>query len=159
MSCANLGIDQLEALQIRNLVGPDGIGAFKSQLTRASTVVPIAPSQVLPGTYSGAYTSPFTVPSGTGLIRFRMQTTINAADSVKFYAVQIGGDFQATIVPTFVPLGNAYWLADETIVYNNPSSSPAPINVIVSTNSTATTCTVTYFEADIVSFGPYVQQE
>ena len=159
MSCANLGIDQLEALQIRNLVGPDGIGAFKSQLTRASTVVPIAPSQVLPGTYSGAYTSPFTVPSGTGLIRFRMQTTINAADSIKFYYVLRGGDFQATIVPTFVTLGNPYWFAEETIVYNNPSSSPVPINATVVTNNTATTCTVTLFEADIVSFGPYVKQD
>ena len=88
-----------------------------------------------------------------------MQTTINAADSIKFYAVQIGGDYQATIVPTFVALGNSYWLADETIVYNNPSSSPVPINVTVSTNNTATTCTVTLFEADIVSFGPYVKQD
>ena len=159
MSAANMGISQLECLQLRRLVGPDGIGAFKSQLTRASTVVPIAPSQVLPGTYSGAYTSPFTVPSGTGLIRFRMQTTINAADSIKFYYVVIGGDFQATIVPTFVALGNSYWFAEETIVYNNPSSSPVPIYVNVSTSNTATTCTVTLFEADIISFGPYVQQE
>ena len=159
MSCANLGIDQLEALQIRNFVGPDGIGAFKSQLTRASTVVPIRLSPFGTGVYEGTYTSPFTVPSGTGLIRFRMQTTINAADSIKFYYVQIGGDYQASIVPTFVALGNSYWFAEETIVYNNPSSSPVPINVTVSTNNTATTCTVTYFEADIVSFGPYVKQD
>ena len=159
MSCANMGVSQLECLQLRRLVGPTGIGAFQGQLTRASTVVPIKLSPLGSGGYEGLYTSPFKVPSGTGLIRFRMQTTINAADSIKFYAVQIGGDYQATIVPTFVALGNSYWFAEETIVYNNPSSSPVPINAIVSTNNTATTCTVTLFEADIISFGPYVQQE
>ena len=157
MSAANMGISQLECLQLRRLVGPTGIGAFKSQLTQPNTFVATTTGPT--GLAQGTYTSPFTAPSGTGLIRFRMQTTINAADSIKFYAVQIGGDYQATIVPTFVALGNSYWFAEETIVYNNPSSSPVPINVYVSTNNTATTCTVTLFEADIVSFGPYVKQE
>ena len=156
MSAGNMGISQLECLQLRNLVGPAGIGAFQSQFTQVNTTV--TPTQGPAGEYQATYTSPFTVPSGTGLIRFRMQTTINAADSIKFYYVQIGGGYQASIVPTFVALGNSYWFAEETIVYNNPSSSPVPINVTVSTNNTATTCTVTLFEADIISFGPYVSQ-
>lgn len=157
MSCANMGISQLECLQLRRLVGPTGIGAFKGQLTQVNTTV--TPTQGPSGEYQATYTSPFTVPSGTGLIRFRMQTTIAASNEVKFYFLRTGDVSQATIVPTLVTYaGQTYWFAEETIIYNNPTSSSQPLNVIITT-SPSVSCTITYFEADVLSFGPYVQQE
>ena len=157
MSAGNMGISQLECLQLRNLVGSDGIGAFKSQVTEVNTVVPI--TQNAAGEYQGTYTSTFTVPSGTGLIRLGIRTSIYAADNVKFYFLKVGTATQATLVPTFDTYqGFSYWFTEETIIYNNPSSSPAPLSVVITTTQ-AVTCTVFYFEADIISFGPYVQQD
>ena len=150
-----MGIDQLECLQLRNLVGPDGIGAFKSQLTQPNTFV--ATTTGPSGLAQGTYTSPFTAPSGTGLIRFRMQTTTGG--TMKFFALSAGTVPSGTVVPSFVTdSGTGYWFAEETIIYNNPTSSPVNLNVILTTNGEGG-ATVVYFEVDVLSFGPYVQQE
>ena len=155
MSAANMGISQLECLQLRRLVGPTGIGAFKSQVTQPNVIVNTTTGPT--GLVQGTYTSPFTVPSGTGLIRFRMQS--KAGGSIKFFALRAGTVPTGTVVPSFVSdSGFGYWFAEETIMYNNPTSSPVNLNVILTTGS-ASGATVVYFEADIVSFGPYVQQD
>ena len=157
MSAGNMGISQLECLQLRNLVGPAGIGAFQGQFTQTDTVVPLTTNAY--GEYQGTYTSPFTVPSGTGIMRLGIRTAISFGDSIKFYFLQAGGVTQSTMVPTLATFeGQSYWLTEETIIYNNPSSSPAPLSVIITT-SQAVTCTVFWFQADIISYGPYVQQD
>ena len=155
MSCANMGISQLECLQLRRLVGPTGIGAFKSQVTQPNVIVNTTTGPT--GLVQGTYTSPFTVPSGTGLIRFQMQS--KAGGTIKFFWLNVGGVWTATMVPTFVSdSGFGYWFTEETIIYNNPTSSPVVLSVIITTGG-EDGCTVTYFEADVLSFGPYVQQE
>ena len=155
MSCANMGISQLECLQLRRLVGPSGIGAFQSKLTQPNTFV--ATTTGPSGLAQGTYTSPFTAPSGTGLIRFRMQTTTGG--SMKFFYLRAGTVPTGTVVPSFVSdAGFGYWFAEETIIYNNPTSSPVNLNVILTTGGEGG-ATVVYFEADVLSFGPYVQQE
>ena len=157
MSCAHMGISQLECLQLRRLVGPAGIGAFQGQFTQTNTVVPI--TQNAAGEYQGTYTSSFTVPSGTGIMRLGIRTSIYAADDIKFYFLKVGTATQTTTVPSFVTYeGQSYWFTEETVIYNNPSSSPAPLSVVITTTQ-AVTCTVFHFEADVLSFGPYVQQE
>ncbi len=154
MSSANMGISQLECLQLRSLVGPTGIGAFKSQATLQNVFV--ATTTGPSGLAQGTYTSPFSVPSGTGLIRFQMQTTTGG--SMKFFWLNAGGVRTATMVPAFVSdSGFGYWFAEETIIYNNPTPDPVVLSVILTTGADGG-ATVTYFEADVVSFGPNVSQ-
>ena len=155
MSCANMGISQLECLQLRRLVGPTGIGAFKGQFTQTNTVVPITQNPA--GSYQGTYTSPFSIPSGTGIMRVGIRSTTQ--DAVKFYFLKAGDVTQSTMVPTIATYeGQSYWFTEETIIYNNPSSSPAPLSVVITT-SPSVSCTVFWFQADVLSYGPYVQQE
>ena len=154
MSCANMGISQLECLQLRRLVGPAGIGAFQGQFTQVNTTV--TPTQGPTGEYQATYTSPFSVPSGTGIMRVGIRSTTQ--DAVKFYFLKAGGVTQSTMVPTLATYeGQSYWFTEETIIYNNPSSSPALLNVVITT-SQSVSCTVFWFQADIISFGPYVSQ-
>ena len=78
---------------------------------------------------------------------------------MKFFSLRAGTVPTGTVVPSFVSdSGFGYWFAEETIIYNNPTSSPVNLNVIITTGGDDG-CTVTYFEADYLSFGPYVQQE
>ena len=169
MSCANLGIDQLESLQLRNLVGPDGIGAVGSIGVGSpfgDVVVATVTMNPQPdgSTKSDAWVSPFTVPSGTGMLRVTVQ--IRTTNGLPLY-YQIGcGEFGTTLLPTVslydagVGLqGYAGFWAEGLIMYSNPSSAPAPIELIVGATGTTINFQLINFQARVISFGPYVQQE
>ena len=103
MSAGNMGISQLECLQLRNLVGPAGIGTLGvvgvgSQF--GTVVVATIPMNPQPdgSTKSSPWVSPFTVPSGTGLLYMTVQT--RTTGGVPLY-YQIGcGLIGSTLLPS-----------------------------------------------------------
>ena len=168
MSAGNMGISQLECLQLRNLVGPAGIGAVGSIGVGSpfgTVVVALVTLDPQPdgSTKSNAWVSPFTVPSGTGMLRVTVQTRTTGGLPLYY---QIGcGEFGTTLLPT-VSLYDAavsaegyagYW-AEGLIMYSNPSSAPAPIELIVGGTSTTTNFQLINYQARVISFGPYVSQ-
>ena len=169
MSCANMGISQLECLQLRRLVGPTGIGAVGRNSVGSPTgnvVVATVPMNLQPDgtTKSSPWVSPFTVPSGTGMLRVTVQ--IRTTNGLPLY-YQIGcGEFGTTLLPTVslydagVGLqGYAGFWAEGLIMYSNPSSAPAPIELIVGGTGTTTNFVLINFAVKAMSFGPYVKQD
>ena len=167
MSAGNIGIDQLECLQLRNLVGPAGIGHVDIVGVGSSTgnvVVETIPMTPQPdgSTQSAAWVSPFTVPSGTGLIRMTVQT--RTTGGIPLYYLIGCGDFGATLIPadwhdqSLNNEGYAGLWAEELIMYSNPSSAPAPIKLIVGGTNTTTNFQLINFQVRVMSFGPYVEQ-
>ena len=169
MSCANMGISQLECLQLRRLVGPTGIGTVGSVGVGSSfgdVVVAVVTMNPQPdgSTKSNAWVSPFTVPSGTGMLRVTVQT--RTTGGLPLYYIIGCGEFGTTLLPT-VSLydaglsaeGYAGFWAEGLIMYSNPSSAPAPIELIVGGTGTTTNFQLINFQARVISFGPYVQQE
>ena len=168
MSAGNIGIDQLECLQLRNLVGPAGIGTLGvigvgsqfGDVVVATVALIIQPHGK---TKSSPWVSPFTVPSGTGLLYVTVQT--RTTGGLPFY-YQIGcGEFGTTLLPSVslydagVGLqGYAGFWAEGLIMYSNPSSAPATIELIVGAAGTATNFQIINFQARVISFGPYVEQ-
>jgi len=167
MSCANMGISQLECLQLRRLVGPTGIGTVGSisvgspfgDVNVTNIQLTLRPG----GTAQGSWTSPFTVPSGTGLLRMTVQTQCQGGSAL-YYTIGCG-DFGSTILPTdILPAGSlaaegyAGWWSEELIMYSNPSSAPAPIVLIVGAQGSTQVCTLINFAVKAMSFGPYVNQ-
>ena len=167
MSCANMGISQLECLQLRNLVGPTGIGTvgtvgvgspFGTAVVATITMNP----QPDGSTKSDAWVSPFTVPSGTGMLRVTVQTRTTGGRGLYY---QIGcGEFGTTLTPadfydqSLNNEGYAGLWAEGLIMYSNPSSAPAPIELIVGGTSTTTNFQLINFAVKAISFGPYVSQ-
>ena len=169
MSAGNMGISQLECLQLRNLVGPAGIGAVGRNSVGSPTgnvVVATVPMNLQPdgSTRSDNWVSPFTVPSGTGMLRVTVQT--RCLGGVPLYYQLNGGEIGATLLPT-VSLydaglsaeGYAGFWAEGLIMCSNPSSAPAPIELIVGATGTTTNFQLINFQARVISFGPYVQQD
>jgi hypothetical protein len=150
MSCANIGISQLDALQLRNLVGPTGIGNVTYNNTGRIT------QRILLSAGFGTYVSPFKVPSGTGIIKFRIETLVVGKSNSQIVSLDfVIGQTPQLILPYGLPLNQTIY--EGIMLYNNPSPTPATISVnmrLVNSSSV----TLQYFEADTLSFGPYVDQ-
>ena len=169
MSAGNMGISQLECLQLRNLVGPSGIGTagiFGVGSNTGTVVVATITMNPQPdgSTKSTTWTSPFTVPSGTGILFVTVQT--RTTGGVPLYYKLGCGVIGATLLPDvslydqgLSAQGYAGFWAEGLIMYSNPSSAPAPIELIVGATGTTTNFQLINFQARIISFGPYVQQE
>ncbi len=166
MSAGNMGISQLECLQLRNLVGPTGIGTVGSigvGSPNGDVNVAQIPLTLLPdGTAKGLWSSPFTVPSGTGLLRVTVQT-LTQGGSALYYVIGIDG-FNSTILPKDIlpggsVEGKAGWYSEELLMYSNPRSEPATIVLFVGAQGSTQVCTLINFQVKAISFGPYVQQE
>ena len=167
MSAGNMGISQLECLQLRNLVGPAGIGAVDSETVGSPfgdiNVAPIPLTLQPDGTAKGSWTSPFTVPSGTGLLRVTVQTQLQGGSPL-YYVIGCG-DFGSTITPADLRGGGnvnaegyAGWWSEELIMYSNTSSAPAPIVLIVGAQGSVQAVQLINFAVKAISFGPYVSQ-
>jgi hypothetical protein len=167
MSAANMGISQLECLQLRRLVGPSGIGesTYNNVGNRAAgTIVAVLPLTLHPdGTKTAPYISPFTVPSGTGIMRIQITTQSSGGD-VLYYQV-LGGINANGGFPTYLvannngSLGFNGWYYEGTMMYNNPTSAPIPVSMLVGTQGGVNVCNLFYFSVSITSFGPFVSQE
>ena len=171
MSCANMGISQLECLQLRRLVGPAGIGYVTYQFSGAS--VPITLNPPFPdGVKEGSLNTAFVVPSGTGMMRVGIQTiALNGNDifdltpAVYYYRISTTSNGQ--VMGTVIPLrgqataaeGVANWYYEGIMIYNNPSSQPSPITLTVGVNTNTTISQLVNWGIDTLSFGPYVQQD
>ena len=169
MSAGNMGISQLECLQLRRLVGPTGIGAVGRNSVGSPTgnvVVATVPMNLQPdgSTRSDNWVSPFTVPSGTGMCYVTVQT--RTTGGVPLYYQLNGGEIGATLLPdvSFYDAGLSaegyagFW-AEGLIMYSNPSSAPSPIVLTVGGTGSTTNFQLINFQARIISFGPYVQQD
>jgi hypothetical protein len=148
MSCANIGINQLEALQLSNLVGPNGIGKVTYNNTGR-----ISQGLMLSAGF-GSYISPFKVPSGTGILKVRIETLVVGQSNSQIISLDfvIGQTVQLNL-PYGLPANQTSY--EGIMLYNNPSPTPALISVnmrLVNSSSV----TLQYFEADTLSFGPYV---
>ena len=165
MSCANMGISQLECLQLRRLVGPTGIGFVSDQIvgnaegTDAVFRFPLTylPDSVLQGTYSSPT---FTVPSGTGVMRVTIQT-IATGGSPLYYKVEHGGT-TSTAIPVFVGApqeGFAGFYYSGLMFYTNPTSAPMQLSLTVGCQATTDHCDLLHFQVRAISFGPYVNQD
>ena len=175
MSCANMGISQLECLQLRRLVGPSGLSDLKIQSvgspTGSQVVSPIALFQTADGLQVGVYNSQLiTVPSGSGIMRVQIQCN-SLGGLPMYYQIQVAPNGTASgIISSGIPsypnqLGNvtaagfqgAYYQG--LMMYNNPSSSPATVLLTVGCQDLTTACSLRYMSVNCISFGPYVQQE
>ena len=168
MSAGNMGIDQLECLQLRNLVGPAGIGAVSDQTLgndTGSVIVAQIPLTLKPdGTAEGAWTTPFTVPSGTGVMRVQVQTSTSGGSALYYRIVHAGTNsvgLPTDILPggSVAAEGLAGWYYQGLMYYSNPSSTPAPITLTVGTQGSVQVCNLMCFSVRTISFGPYVQQD
>ena len=167
MSAGNMGISQLECLQLRNLVGPSGIGSVGSigvGSPLGTVVVETITMNPQPdgSTKSDAWVSPFTVPSGTGLLFVTVQTRTTGGRGLYY---QIGcGVVGATLIPadfydqSLNTEGYAGLFAEGLIMYSNPSSAPAPIELIVGATGSTINFEIINFAVKAISFGPYVSQ-
>ena len=167
MSAGNMGISQLECLQLRNLVGPAGIGTVGSIGVGSpigNVVVATIPMNSQPdgSTQSDAWVIPFTVPSGTGVLFVTVQTRTTGGRPLYY---RLGcGVIGATLIPanfydqSLNNEGYAGVFAEGLIMYSNPSSAPAPIILVVGGTSTTTNFQLINFAVKAMSFGPYVEQ-
>ena len=169
MSCANMGISQLECLQLRRLVGPSGLSLvtdFTVGDPFGGTVLANIPLTLQNGTAVGSYLSNATIPSETGIMRVTFQTLVPGAQPV-YYKFQTGTGPDTTTsvgVPVQVAGGDgadgfAGWWYEGLMFYTNETSSPIPITVTIGAQYTATTASVLYMHVRTISFGPYVKQD
>ena len=169
MSAGNMGISQLECLQLRNLVGPAGIGGYTTQNVgnqNGGVVVATLQMSITPdGTSQGVYNSTMTVPSGTGIMQVTI-TTQTSNGSAIYYRVDAGA-IASSGIPTGIYSapneGYAGYFYQGLMYYSNPSSSPVNVNLVVGVQppvpGAVTTCNLIYFSVNTISFGPYVQQD
>jgi hypothetical protein len=150
MSASNIGISQLQALQLRNLLGPAGIGHVNNYNSNITQRVPIISN-------TANYISPFTVPSGTGIIKIRIDTLLIGQKNsrITFLEIFIGQSSQFHL-PYGLSSGQATY--EGLLLYDNPSPTPATIGVMMRLTNTSSV-TITFFQINVISFGPYVQQE
>jgi len=151
MSASNIGISQLEALQLRNLLGPTGIGSYTYNNTGIIAFI-LNPA-------GDTYTSPYSLPSGTGMckvrIGFDLLPVAGTTAIVTFLTFNVGSFTSLLNVPSGLPAGTTTY--EGTFMYNNPTPSPAYITVDIGFQNAAIS-TLKYFEANYISFGPYVDQ-
>ena len=168
MSAGNMGISQLECLQLRNLVGPSGVGLVTTNMVgnqNGGNIVATIPLTLQDGVAVGAYTSTLTVPSGTGLMRVTIETSVTGGQPL-YYKVLHGSPGVTTSVGIPVDVGKgdgangfAGWYYEGLMFYTNETSSPIPITLVFGNQYTATSASLLYFHVRTISFGPYVQQE
>jgi hypothetical protein len=148
MSCANIGISQLEALQLSNLVGPTGIGRVQYQNDGLIETLAITNNKAV-------YNPRLTVPSGTGIVKIRFDTTLTASNNLTPAMTQL--EFQINNAVQFTARGfssgNVY---EGMFMYQNQNPTPANIIVKITTVNTSSIDTDIIF-ADVISFGPYVR--
>jgi hypothetical protein len=147
MSCANIGISQLEALQLSNLVGKDGIGRIQYQIDGLVETLAIRSNKAV-------YNPRLTVPSGTGIVKIRFETILTASNNLTPAMTQLEfkiNDFVQFTARGFTP-GNVY---EGMFMYFNKSPNPANITINITTVNTSSI--ETDILADVISFGPYVQ--
>ena len=174
MSAGNMGISQLECLQLRNLVGPAGIGDLKiNSVGSLSGTVVVSPIVLLPAVGYNSYgfyaNQSIRVPSGSGI----MQVQVNVATSggiPKYFRFQpvtdqlqsLGPESPASIgfpITTVSPIQDfPGWTYQGLMMYNNPTSSPALVMLTVGCQDTVTVCDLLYFSVNCISYGPYVSQ-
>ena len=168
MSAGNIGIDQLECLQLRNLVGPSGVGLVTTNMAgdnyNPNSFIAIVPLTLQDGNAVGSYLSNFTIPSGTGIMRVTFQTSIIGGQPL-YYKFQTGDPIVTTSVGIPVDVGKgdgatgfAGWWYEGLMFYTNSTSSPIPITVTIGAQYTATRASVIHMHVRTISFGPYVQQ-
>jgi hypothetical protein len=162
-----MGISQLECLQLRRLVGPTGIGAVSTEIvgndTGSVNVAQITLNLSPDGTAQGGWTSPFTVPSGTGVMRVQVQTSTSGGSALYYRIVHAGTNsvgLPTDILPggSVAAEGLAGWYYQGLMYYSNPSSTPAPITLTVGTQGSVQVCNLMCFSVRTISFGPYVNQ-
>lgn len=149
MSCANIGINQLEALQLSNLVGPTGIGRVQYQNDGSVDTLVITNNRA-------TYSPRLTVPSGTGIVQINFSATLtpsnNSVAAMTKLEFIINGYVQGT-AQGFSP-GNTY---EGLLMYQNRSPNPANIIVNITLVNTAEIETDLMY-ANVISFGPYVNR-
>ena len=173
MSAGNMGISQLECLQLRNLVGPSGIGDVNGSgignPNGTVVVTPISLFQTADGLQVGAYQSNFVVPSGTGVMQVQIQCT-SLGGLPMYYQIQVAPNGTASgLISSGIPsypnqLGNvttagfqgAYYQG--LMMYDNPSSSPASVLLTVGAQNSTTAINLVYMSVYCISYGPYVSQ-
>ena len=159
MSAANIGISQLESLQLRDLLGPSGIGSFASTAAgfpHGGGIVQRISLTLQPnGTAVGNYNTSAVLPSGTGIMRVRVQVSCDNGSAILF-GFTMGG-ISPTCIPSAV-LGVEGWFYEGILTYNNASSTPFPVVLTVHTQGSVQVCNLIYLETNLISFGPYVQQ-
>ena len=174
MSCANMGISQLECLQLRRLVGPAGIGKINgSGIGNPNGTVSIATIplfQTADGLKVGAYTSPFGVPSGSGIMQVQIQCN-STGGLPMYYQIQVAPNGTASgLISSGIPsypneLGNVTTAGFQgahyqgLMMYNNPSSSPATIQLVIGAQGSTTAINLIYMSVNCISYGPYVSQQ
>ena len=170
MSCANMGISQLECLQLRRLVGPTGIGEVSRNVigdpSSTTNIANIPLIRFPDGTYSGVYVSPLMVPSGTGVMQVTIQCN-TAGGAVLYYAVFASqevshGQEVSYGFPVNVNLpqeGISGYFDQGLMMYTNPTSSPVPVCFQVGASSTIQSVGLISMSVKNISYGPYVQQE
>jgi hypothetical protein len=172
MSAANMGISQLEALQLRRLVGPSGIGNINLQsvgnLNGQVTVLSLTLIPAVGNNAYGLYVNPaITVPSGSGIMQ--VHVNVGTEGGVPLYIrvqpvtdqlVTLGPECPSSIgFPTAIVTQNfPGWTYQGTVLYNNPSPDPAPVLLTVGCQGTTTVCNLVYFAVNCISFGPHVNQ-
>lgn len=168
MSCANMGISQLECLQLRRLVGPAGVGAVSTSLignpTSTTTILDIPMFRLPDGSALGQLTTSLTVPSGTGVMMVTVECNI-LGGNILYYTVGTSGALYMRNAPVNINLpqeGFSGWYYQGLTMYNNPTSVPAPIILQVGSTAGApgTTVSVGLISMDVkyISYGPYVSQ-
>ena len=174
MSAGNMGISQLECLQLRNLVGPTGIGDLKiNSVGSLSGTVVVSPIVLLPAVGYNSYgiyvNQSITVPSGSGIMQ--VQVNVRTAGGVPLYykfqpvsdqLQSLGPSSPASIgIPTSTTSNIQNfpgWFYQGLMVYNNPTSSPALVLMTVGCQDTTTSADLLYFSVNCISYGPYVSQ-
>ena len=163
MSASNIGLSQLEALQLRNLLGPSGIGSRKGQEEGkfdGSVVVATIPVELKPdGKIIGFYKSSLTCPSGTGVMRVSIQIQYAGGNITPVLYTILVGDY--SIGNGSVPFngGTPTFFYEGVMTYSNNSPTDAPISLQIISTGVVQPLKLLDFAVDIISFGPYVQQE
>ena len=163
MSASNIGLSQLEALQLRNLLGPTGIGSRvhkEEGKFDGSVIVATIPVAAVPdGRLFGSYKSSLTCPSGTGMMRVSVQIQYGGGNITPVLYTILVGDY---------PIGNGVvsyssaatgFFYEGVMTYSNNSPTDAPISLNVLSYGVVQPLKLLDFAVDIISFGPYVQQE
>ena len=155
-----MGISQLECLQLRRLVGPAGIG----HVDYPANVVNV-PTYLIPlpdGTLQGLVVSPFTVPSGTGIMKVRIQINDSGAQ-ILYFKVVMNDVTIGLVIPSSGNGQNSAggnYFYEGLMLYTNPTSTAKPIALLIgATAGSPPNLLLTNFVINAISFGPYVKQD
>jgi hypothetical protein len=128
-------------------------------------IVATIPLTLQNGTAIGSYTSNLTVPSGTGIMRVTIQTSVVGGQPLYFKVLHgLPGVTTSVGIPVDVGKGDgafgfAGWWYEGLMFYTNETSSPIPLTLVFGNQYTATSTSLLYFHVRTISFGPFVNQE